>query len=158
MEKGIHIPSGSGGIKGTDMDEKKKKHQEQFWELFRYGIVGVSVTVLNLVLYYLLSRYTAMHYVIANVISFLLANLYAFFTNKVVVLQSKDFSAGKVAAEAVGFFTARGLSGLLDLAILLVGVSLLHIPDMPVKFFSSVVIILLNYMLSKFIIFKKKGG
>ena len=134
-----------------------KQNQEALRELIVYGAVGVSVTVLNILLYYVLSRYTPLHYTAANVLSFIIANIYAFFANKLFVFRSKSFEPKVFASEALGFAAARGTSCVIDLFIMFIGVSLLTLPDMWVKAASSIVIIVLNYIVSKFMIFKKGG-
>lgn len=126
-------------------------------ELFTYGVVGLSVTLLNMLFYYLLTRYFPIHYMVASALAFVLANIYAFFANKVWVFHSNNFALRFVLPEAAGFLSARALSCLIDLGIMYIGVDIMDIADMMVKIVSSVVIIALNYLLSKFIIFRKKG-
>ena len=61
-------------------------------ELIIYAIVGATVTILNFALYYLLTRYTSLHYELANVIAFVMANVYAFFANKLFVFRSPSLA------------------------------------------------------------------
>jgi len=134
-----------------------KQNSMPFLELIAYAIVGATVTVLNILLYYVLSRFTSLHYTAANVLAFVMANIYAFFANKIFVFYSRSFALKTVATEFLGFATARGASCVMDLAIMYVGVSLLTLSDMWVKAVSSVIIIVLNYVASKFMIFRKGG-
>ena len=121
-------------------------------ELIIYAIVGATVTILNFALYYLLTRYTSLHYELANVIAY----VYAFFANKLFVFRSPSLAPHVVIPEALGFSAERGLACVLDLLIMFVGVSLLSIPDMLMKAASSVIVIILNYIISKYIIFKRE--
>lgn len=130
--------------------------QQHLREIVSYGLVGFSVTCLNFALYYLLTRYTALHYELANIIAFIIANVYAFFSNKLFVFRSHSLAPYTLIPEALGFAAERGLACILDLLIMFVGVSLLSIPDMPVKAASSITVIILNYIISKYVIFKKK--
>ncbi len=132
-----------------------KQNRKALLELIAYAIVGATVTVLNILLYYVLSRFSPLHYTAANVLAFVIANIYAFFANKLVVFHSRSFALKTVMAEALGFAATRGASCVIDLAVMYVGVSLIAFPDMWVKVASSALIIVLNYIASKFMIFRK---
>lgn len=138
------------------MSIKPMLKEQHLREIISYGLIGFSVTCLNFALYYLLSRYTPLHYELANIIAFIIANIYAFFANKLFVFRSPSLAPHTLIPEALGFSAERGLACILDLLIMFVGVSLLSIPDMLVKAGSSVTVIILNYIISKYVIFKKK--
>ena len=134
------------------MDQNKRSLRE----LLAYAIVGATVTILNFVLYYLLTRCTSLHYELANVAAFIIANIYAFFANKLFVFRSSSLAPHTLLPEALGFAAERALACVLDLLIMFAGVSLLSLPDMPVKAVSSLIVIILNYVISKYVIFKRK--
>lgn len=138
------------------MDIQMKQNRRSLREVLSYAIVGATVTGLNFALYYLLSRYTLLHYELANIIAFIIANIYAFFANKLFVFRSPSLAPLTLIPEALGFSAERGLACILDLLFMFVGVSLLSIPDMLVKAGSSATVIILNYIISKYVIFKKK--
>ena len=65
----------------------------------------------------------------------------------------KGFSA--ILREVTAFVGCRVLSGVMDMAIMFVSVDLIGIPDGIAKFITQVVVVVLNYLFSKLIIFRK---
>ena len=82
--------------------------------------------------------------------------LFAFITNKLYVFESKSMEMKTFFSELVKFMGARLATGLLDLAIMFIGVDVMQGPAMIFKVASNVIVIILNYVLSKLIVFKKK--
>ena len=58
--------------------------------------------------------------------------------------------------ELANFVGCRLATGVMDLAIMFVGVDLLHGPSLPIKIASNVLVIIINYLFSKLVIFAKK--
>ena len=56
----------------------------------------------------------------------------------------------------ISFFACRALSGVMDVAIMYVTVDLWHFNDIIMKIISNIIVIIVNYVFSKLIIFKKK--
>ncbi len=139
-------------------------------EFILYTLFGIGTTIVNFVVYWAMLNWIGHeHYLIANVVAWLMSVIYAFITNKIYVFKSpaKDFKS--VSKEALEFGGARALSlvfeeiGLflfLDLASVEDFVLNLHIIQisgaMLVKLLLAVFVIASNYFFSKFIIFKKK--
>jgi len=90
------------------------------------------------------------------IIAWLLAVVFAFFTNKLWVFKSKSFAPDVLKHEIPTFFGARLLTGLLDLGIMYLAVDVLHGNGTVWKLISNILVIILNYVASKLIIFKKK--
>ena len=82
--------------------------------------------------------------------------LFAFVTNKLFVFESKSREPRLVLRELGSFVLARLISGGVDLGIMLVGVDVLHIDSLIVKIVSNVIVVIMNYIASKFFIFKKE--
>ena len=80
--------------------------------------------------------------------------IFAFFTNKFIVFEAKQKKGFWV--ELGSFVLARVVTGVLDMLIMLVFVDYLHLNDLVIKIVSNIVVIILNYVFSKFIIFRKK--
>lgn len=100
---------------------------------------------------------------IANVLSWVLAILFAFVTNKIWVFQSKSWNRQIVLPEFGKFVSARAVTGVLEIVLvpLLVGIGLnqtiLGIEGMAAKVIVSVLVVVLNYIFSKLFIFKGRG-
>ena len=124
--------------------------------LILYAVFGALTTVINIAVYALCYRALRLPNVPSNVIAWILAVLFAFVTNKLYVFESKSLERGTVLRELVSFVSARLATGLLDLAVMFVGVDVLHGPDLVFKVGSNVIVIILNYVLSKLIVFRKK--
>lgn len=121
-----------------------------------YGIFGVLTTVINIVSYSLLFEVFGISNVVSNIIAWILSVLFAFITNKLWVFESKSFDF-KILMKELGSFTAcRAATGVLDLGIMFVGVDLLKGPAIILKIASNIIVIILNYVMSKIFVFKKK--
>ncbi|MDM5043629.1 GtrA family protein [Latilactobacillus sakei subsp. sakei] len=123
----------------------------KYWEQLMYLVFGVLTTAVNMVVFYLLDQYTGMYYLLSNTIAWFLSVLFAFFTNKTWVFQSKYTTFRDFSREIASFFFFRGISYIMDTAIMFVGISMLHGPNMVVKIIDQIVIILANYIFSKWI-------
>ena len=120
-------------------------------ELLLYGIFGVLATIINIVAYWGLSRLLVMPTVPATVLAWLIAVIFAFWTNRTYVFRSKNSAVLKEAAE---FFIARVTTGIIDVVIMYVFVDVLVFHDVWVKTASNIIVIILNYVFSKLFIFK----
>ena len=121
-----------------------------------YGIFGVLTTLINIVSYSLFYSVFGVSNVISNIIAWVLSVLFAFITNKLWVFESKSFEFKLFMAELGNFTLCRLATGVLDLGIMFVGVDLLKGPAMILKVVSNVIVIILNYIMSKLFVFKKK--
>ena len=135
-----------------------KSVYEKYKEIINYLIFGVLTTVISLIVYYGLT-YTVINpenplmLQVANVISWIAGVLFAYFTNRKYVFESKNENKLK---EFVSFVGARVTTLLLDMAIMGIGVTVLHGNDKIMKLISQVLVIVGNYLLSKIFVFRKK--
>lgn len=131
--------------------------KETAGELVRYVVVGGLTTVVSLGTYYLcvatfLDAEDAVQLQVANVISWICAVAFAYVTNRKFVFRSKSESVFRESALFVG---SRVTTLLMDMAVMFVGVTLLHGNDAIVKLVSQVVVTVGNYVLSKLVVFRK---
>ena len=82
--------------------------------------------------------------------------LFAYITNRKYVFESKAIGFSTIIKETANFFFCRLATGLLDLAIMVVFVDLLHFNGMTIKILSNIIVIILNYVASKLLIFREK--
>ena len=92
----------------------------------------------------------------STTVSWICAVLFAFFTNKVFVFGSKSFEKKLFLRELVSFIGARLFSFLLELGFMLVTVDVLNWNKFVMKLTAQVFVLVLNYIFSRFLIFKKK--
>ena len=91
----------------------------------------------------------------ANVIAWVLSVAFAFITNKLFVFESKSMSVKVIIKELYSFVIARLLSLAFDEAFMMVAIKFMD--SMLAKIISNVFVVIINYVLSKFFIFKNKN-
>ena len=136
--------------------EKLKSLLTKYREQISYLFFGGCTTLINIAVYWLCAHPLGLGTQASNVIAWVLSVLFAYVTNRIWVFRSQERSAKGILREMASFFGARVATGLLDQFNMWLFVDTLHWPDMPVKIISNIVVILLNYVFSKLIIFRKK--
>lgn len=123
-------------------------------ETITYVIFGVLTTAVNYVAYWLF-RKMAIPFLIANILAWIVAVVFAFITNKLFVFESKSFEFKKLFPELLAFFSARILSFLFEEGFLAVSCHF-GMNEYLAKIIAGIVVIILNYFASKYFIFNKK--
>ena len=111
--------------------------------------------ILNTVVYAVLYQQLGVSNVTSTAVAWLAAVIAAYLTNRVWVFESKAAGFGPLAREFAAFLSCRVATGLADVAIMYVGVDLLRMQPILMKLLANVVVIVGNYLASKFFIFKK---
>ena len=127
----------------------------KYRELIVYVIVGVLTTIVSLLSYYLFAYTLEIQYLISNFLSWVCAVVFAYITNKVWVFQNYDFALSNIVKEIVAFIGARIATLGIDMLIMFVMVDMLSLQDLVAKITVQVIVTILNYILSKFLVFKK---
>lgn len=133
----------------------------KYRELIVYVIFGGLTTVVDFVVYWLLTRLASMDEVPANIIGIAAAIIFAFIVNKRYVFADKTSDFLGILKLFVSFASMRVLSGFFQTFALWLFSTKLRLYDMAVKVVAAVVVVILNYIFSKLVIFKKprdKGG
>ena len=121
-------------------------------EISLYTLFGVLTTIISIGTYKLF-LVLGIHYIIATTLSAILAVVFAFLTNRFYVFESK----GNFISEGIKFFSGRILIFLIETAILIIAVSWMKLDEFYSKVAVTLLVIIFNYMYSKFIVFKKGG-
>ena len=132
-----------------------KKYQQPILYLF----FGVCTTAVNIITYYLCAHPLHLSVVASTCIAWVISVLFAYITNKWWVFESHTLNPGKVWREFVSFVLCRVATFLFNLAALFVMVDLMKMEFFICKLLISVVVVVLNYVFSKILIFtgdKKK--
>lgn len=119
-----------------------------------YLVFGVLTTVVSLAVYYVLILVGA-NYWVSTVLKNVAGILFAYFTNRGMVFGSKAVGSKKVA-EFFKFVSSRLFTFALDLGMMFVMVDLIFMDEMIAGALSTVIVIILNYVLSKLFVFAKK--
>ena len=122
-------------------------------ELISYLIFGVLTTVVNIVVYYVFNTWLQVNYLVSNAIAWIASVLFAYITNRKYVFESKNTS---MFNELVKFIGARLSTGIMDMILMWLLVDVLSMNSMFSKIIVNVLVIVLNYVLSKVFVFKKE--
>lgn len=119
-----------------------------------YIIFGVLTTVVNIVTYFFCSHICRLDIKSGNVVAWFLAVSFAYLTNRKWVFRSKAVMFKDKSREAVNFYLSRLLTGIIDFVIMYVFVSKLNFNDIIVKISANIIVIILNFVMSKLWVFK----
>lgn len=125
-------------------------------ETLSYVIVGGITTLLDWGIFTLLVKVFSLDHLLANIISTACAILFAFVANKYIVFRSLKRDKGTLLRELSRFAASRLFTFLLQELLLFITVNLLHFDSVIMKMATSILVIILNYFLSKLFIFKKE--
>ena len=132
--------------------------KNSFKEIINYIIVGIATTVISLITYYLcvllfLDPYIAWQLQLANVISWITAVTFAYFSNRKYVFKSSD---PNILNEGLKFFASRLGTLLMDMGSMFLLVTVLGLNDKISKLVVQFLVIVFNYIFSKVFVFGKK--
>ncbi len=150
-------------------------------EFISYVFFGVMTTLVNLAVFYLTKKLFAAigwngvfntivpedskivelfsggsEYLDANLIAWIAGVIFAFVTNKLFVFESKSWKPSVAGKEFTGFVGARVFSLVIEMLGMFVMVTLLTWNELVAKLIVGVIVIIMNYIFSKLLIFKKK--
>ena len=131
-----------------NIKDRSKKHRE----LVVYLICGFLTFVVSMVVYALLSEIFRINVLVANIITWIIAVYFAFSVNRKFVFKSN----GNFTSELIQFYLGRVVTLVVEQAMLYIFIIRLMFNNMTIKSIAQVVIIILNYIISKFIVFKKE--
>ena len=137
------------------MLNKAKELLRKYQDILSYLFFGGLTTVINFLIYYPCYNWFAMSATVSNVIAWVVAVAFAYLTNKPFVFHSHDWSWKCVGPELTKFVGCRIGSGLLETAAIFLTVDLLHWNGNVMKLVLAVLVVILNYIGSKLLVFKK---
>ena len=131
-----------------------RKYWDKYKDVILYLIFGGLTTVVNIAVYWICVHILGTGVMFGTVAAWALAVLFAYLTNRTMVFHSSAAGAQAVLKEIPSFFGCRLGTGVVDWVIMFVFVTVLRFNDMIVKIAANIIVIVLNYVLSKFVIFK----
>lgn len=129
-----------------------KKYQQPILYLF----FGICTTIVNIITYYLSAHILSLSVILSTCLAWLVSVIFTYITNKWWVFESKSLRLKAVIQEFLSFTGCRLFTGACDLLIMLIFVDSLGMDDLFVKIASNILVVVLNYIFSKMIIFKRK--
>jgi len=138
------------------MLDKIKALLAKYYDVIVYLVFGMLTTVINYLVYLPCYNLLGLSASVSNAAAWAVAVAFAFVTNKPFVFRSHDWSAKTLIPELIKFLGTRIGSGTLETLILFVSVDLLHWNGNVWKLVTSVLVVVLNYIGSKLLVFTKK--
>jgi len=123
-------------------------------EVILYAIFGIFTTIVNLGIFYLLTYILHWEENISNIISILCAVIFAYITNKDLVFHSNAKLVKEKIMQFIKFMSGRAFTMIVEWGGCLL-LFLTPIPQMISKFAMTVIVIILNFFISKLLVFKK---
>lgn len=137
--------------------EKIKNFIKKFCtkEVLFYGIFGILTTLVNVGIFYLLTKFIHLEENLSNIIAIILAVLFAYFTNRKIVFNSKASTLKENLHEFIKFIIGRSFTMVVELVGFFIMFNLLHVQELISKLTITILVIVLNFFISKFFAFKK---
>lgn len=139
--------------------KKEMKCMKALWEKYKsillYVFFGGVTTLTNIAVFYLTNTVAGWGTVLSTCIAWVVSVLVAYGTNRRWVFESQAQGASAVLKEMGSFFFFRLATGALDVLLMYVFVDCLHVNSMAMKLISNVIVIVVNYVCSKMVVFKR---
>ena len=140
------------------MIKKIRGFIEKYWDILTYLFFGGLTTLVNFLVYFPCHHWLQIPAAVSNVIAWVVAVAFAYLTNKPFVFKSYDWSSKTVVPELTKFIGCRIGSGAAETVILLVAVDILGWNGNVWKLITQVMVVILNYIGSKLLVFKNRKG
>ena len=142
------------------MDWRPLRPLQPFWQKHReallYLFFGGLTTLVSILSFWLFTAGLGLNELVANVLSWILAVLFAYLTNARWVFDARPQSAGERLGQLLRFYAGRLATLGVEELLLWIFITRLGLPAMLVKIAAQVVVIVLNFVISKLLVFKKE--
>lgn len=138
------------------------KLYKKYEEAVNYLIFGFLAFLVNMIAYAVAAKVLGadnskvLLVLLATSFAWVVAVLFAYWTNRTFVFKSKVTAKSEVWKEFISFIGARVVTGVMELVIMYVMVDLVNVDDLISKFICNVIVIITNYIFSKLWVFKNK--
>lgn len=129
-------------------------NKQKIIELFLYAFFGVVGTLVNVLIFVVLTKYLNIQYLISNFVAWIFSIFFAFVTNKIWVFKSKSWKFVLLFRELVLFLISRILTLIFDMGYIFLAISIFNFNATISKIIANFIVIVANYGLSKTFIFK----
>lgn len=129
---------------------------QKYKEILLYVFFGGLTTLVNLAVFFVFTAWIVLDVLLANAIAWVAAVLFAYLTNRTWVFASRAATSGAIIREVAGFFGGRVATLLFEEAVIWLFIKQLGLHAMGIKLAAQVAIVILNYIISKLFVFRKK--
>lgn len=123
-------------------------------QIILYLIFGILTTLVNILTYILFVYLIEISYLFGNILAWFVSVVFAYITNRILVFESKN---SQIILEFTFFVGGRVFSGFLDTLLLYIFIALLSLDDLFSKIVIGIIVVIVNYILSRDIVFKSRG-
>ncbi|EAC4172571.1 cell wall teichoic acid glycosylation protein GtcA [Listeria monocytogenes] len=134
--------------------DKLPWYTDNIHSILMYLIMGGFTTLINIVAFWVCTDLLNWDYRIANTIAWVASVLFAYFSNKKYVFDSYTPTWKDKAREVSSFFGFRFLTYIVDFLVMILLISGLGMNELWAKIWTNVIVLILNYVFSKWIIFR----
>lgn len=129
---------------------------KKYKRIIHYLFFGVCTTLVNVIVYYVLSHCFGVSIIPGTISAWFAAVLFAYLTNRKWVFDSSAQKTGEIIREVFSFFSCRLFTGLVDIACMWIFVDWIGFDDVIIKLADNLIVIILNYIASKVFVFRKR--
>ena len=127
----------------------------KYKEALLYTFFGGLAFFLNFFLFIGIDYAFQISELVNNIICWIICVLFQFFTNRTWVFDGRVENNRQLLKQIVSFFGGRVGTLVVEEIILVIFITWLQLSSAPVKIFGQIVVIVLNYIISKTVVFKK---
>lgn len=135
---------------------KRSNLLEKYQDIICYLFFGGCTTIVNVVVYWVLAHPLECGTLPSTIAAWAVAVTFAYLTNRKWVFHSQSKDIGGILKEIISFFLCRIVTGIIDWSSMWIFVDLIGIHDVVMKFLANMIVIILNFLASKCIIFRQK--
>ncbi|MCC0703067.1 GtrA family protein [Clostridioides sp. ES-S-0049-02] len=130
-----------------------KRHLETILYLF----FGALTVLINIIAYLFFTRIINFTFLVSNSLAWSIAVLFSYITNKFFVFKSEKTEIFFLLKEFVSFLSCRLFSGFIEILLMYLMIDLLFLNDILVKVITNIIVIILNFIFSKIVVFNYKN-
>ena len=128
------------------------KYIKKYKEQILYLVFGGLTTLINIIVFFITNKVLNISWQISNILAWFFAGLFAYIVNRKFVFESKNEN---VLKEMISFFFFRILSLFIDMAVMFIFIDIIKLDSAISKLLVQFIIVVVNYIFSKLIIFNK---
>jgi len=129
---------------------------KKYKDIILYLFFGGCTTIINVLVYYIFAHIINFSTIVSTLVAWLVAVLFAYITNRKWVFNSGNIEKKDILSEFFSFIICRLGTGVIDWGMMITFVDFFKFDDIIIKIISNIIVIILNYIMSKLIIFKKR--
>lgn len=128
----------------------------RYKEMLLYLFFGGLSFLVSIGTYALFNVNFGINELVANIFSWLITVMFASLTNRVWVFNSPTKGKIEFIKQMLAFYGGRVVTLVVEEAILFVFITLMNFPSMIIKIIAQIIVIVLNYVISKLVVFNKE--